>query len=224
MTYQAVLFDLDGTLLDTLEDIANAANRVLELKGFPTRPLDVHRAAVGEGARKLMARVLPESKRDESTIQECFESFRRDYGEHWNIKTKPYPGIPELLDALESRGLKMAVLSNKPADFTRKCVEGILSKWKFEVVLGAEDGFPNKPDPAGAMEIIRRLGVPAEKFVYLGDTGVDMKTANAAGMFAVGVLWGFRGRDELMRDGAQMLLGTPLELLQVVGLPDPSIA
>jgi phosphoglycolate phosphatase len=211
--YKAVLFDLDGTLLDTLEDIANAANRVLASKGFPTRPLEVHRAAVGDGARILMQRILPEANRDADTIQECFAAFRRDYGEQWNVNTKPYAGVSKMLDALQAHGLKMAVLSNKPADFTRKCVYEILSKWNFDPVFGGEDGIPNKPDPSGAIEISKRLSIPPEQFIYLGDTGVDMITANAAGMFAVGALWGFRDREELEKEGAKVLLKRPEDLL-----------
>jgi len=211
--FGAVIFDLDGTLLDTLEDIADAANRVLTSKGFPARPLEIHRAAVGNGARQLMARVLPESKRDAMTVQQCFEAFRTEYGGHLVEKTKPYPGIPEMLDALHDRGLKMAVLSNKPADFTRRCVDGILKKWKFDAVVGGDDGRPNKPDPTGAIEIAQRLGISPEDFVFLGDSGVDMKTANAAKMFAVGALWGFRDREELLREGAQVLLEHPQDML-----------
>jgi phosphoglycolate phosphatase len=214
--YRAVIFDLDGTLLDTLEDIADAANRVLAMKGFPVRPLEAHKAAVGNGARQLMERVLPEANRDAKTIQECFEEFRKDYGEHWNIKTKPYAGVSEMLNALEKLGLRMAVLSNKPADFTRKCVYGILSHWKFDPVIGGEDGIPSKPDPAGAIEISNRLNVEPSEFIYLGDSGVDMKTANAAGMFAVAALWGFRNREELERDGAKALIDRPEELLKLL--------
>ena len=216
MKYKAVIFDLDGTLLDTLEDIANAANRVLISKGFPSRTLDVHRGAVGNGAKQLMERVLPESNRDAKTVQDCFIAFRADYGRHWNVKTKPYPGVPELLDCLQSRGMKMAVLSNKPADFTRKCVEGILANWKFGAVIGAEDGIPSKPNPAGALEIADRIQVSPKDFIYLGDTGVDMSTATGAGMLAVGALWGFRGRDELLRYGAKILLSSPQEMLSLL--------
>jgi len=215
MKNKAVLFDLDGTLLDTLEDIAYAANRVLASRGLPIRPMDVYRAAVGGGARQLMERVLPEINRDPKTIEECFAAFLKEYGEHWNVKTKPYPGVPEMLDALQARGLKMAVLSNKPADFTRKCVYEILSQWKFDPVIGAEDGIPNKPDPAGALDIAKRLGIPPEGFVYLGDSGVDMKTANAAGMFAVGALWGFRSREELQQEGAKVLLERPQDIINL---------
>lgn len=213
MKHKGVIFDLDGTLLDTLEDIADAANRVLASRGFPTRPLEVHKASVGSGVRVLMERVLPADRNDVATIQECFVAFRKDYGEHWNVKTKPYSGVPELLTELQSRGMKMTVLSNKPADFTRKCVEGILSQWKFDAVLGGEDGLPSKPDPAGALEIVKRLKLPVDAFLYLGDTGVDMQTATRAGMYAVGALWGFRGREELLRDGAKALIEHPHDLL-----------
>jgi phosphoglycolate phosphatase len=215
MVYKAVLFDLDGTLLDTIEDIAYAANRVLAWRGLPVHPKDAYRAAVGNGARHLMERVLPEINRDPGTIEECFAAFLKEYGEHWNVRTKPYPGVPEMLDALQARGLKMAVLSNKPADFTRNCVYEILSKWKFDPVIGAENGIPSKPDPAGALAIAERLGIPPEGFVYLGDSGVDMKTANAAGMFAVGALWGFRSREELQQEGAKILLERPQDIISL---------
>lgn len=214
--YKSVIFDLDGTLLDTLEDIADAANRVLAAKGFPTRSLEVHKAAVGYGARRLMARVLPENQRTEGMIQECFAAFRKDYGVNWNVKTRPYPGVPELLDELHRRRLLMAVLSNKPADFTRKCVDGILTQWQFEAVIGGEDGWPSKPDPAGALEISRRMGIPPHEILYLGDTDVDMQTAHAAGMYAVGALWGFRRREELEREGADALLERPQDLLNLL--------
>jgi len=216
MKFKAIIFDLDGTLLDTLEDIANAANRVLVAKGFPPRSLDVHRKAVGSGARVLMERILPSEKKDPSTIQECFEAFRKDYGDNWNVKTKPYRGIPELLDELQRRKMKMAVLSNKRADFTRKCVENILVKWKFDAVLGGEDGLPSKPDPAGAVEIVNRLGISAKEFIYLGDTGVDMETAKKAGMFAAGALWGFREKEELLMFGADILIERPMDLVKML--------
>jgi phosphoglycolate phosphatase len=215
MVKKAVLFVLDGTLLDTIEDIAYAANRVLAGRGFPVHPTDAYKTAVGSGARQLMRRVLPEINRDQETIEECFAAFLKEYGEHWNVNTRPYPGVPEMLDALQTRGLKMAVLSNKPADFTRKCVYELLSKWKFDPVMGAGDGMPSKPDPAGALAIAKQLGIPPEEFVYLGDSGVDMKTANAAGMLAVGALWGFRSREELQQEGAKVLLERPQDIIKL---------
>src|SRR4030042_3847188 len=153
MRYRAVLLDLDGTLLDTLEDISNAANRVLSTQGFPTHPLNIYRELIGEGAARLITRVLPEENRDADTVQTCLEAYLDDYGQHWNIKTKPYKGIPEMLDALVARGLKLAVLSNKPEEFTQKCVRELLKNWIFDVVIGTSDRIPSKPSPVGALAL-----------------------------------------------------------------------
>ena len=216
MPYRAVLLDLDGTLLDTLEDISNAANRVLATQGFPTHPLDIYRKLIGEGAARLITRVLPKEKRDADTVQTCLEAYLDDYGQNWNVKTKPYVGIPEMLDALVARGLKLAVLSNKPDEFTQKCVRELLPNWTFDAVIGTSDRIPSKPSPVGALEIAGRLSISPEGFLYLGDTGVDMRTAIAAQMFAVGVLWGFRDREELQREGARFLIERPLEILRLL--------
>ena len=216
MLYRVVLFDLDGTLIDTLEDISNAANRVLATQGFPTHPLDIYRELIGEGAVRLITRVLPQEKRDADTVQTCLEAYWNDYGQNWNVKTKPYVGIPEMLNALVVRGLKLAVLSNKPEEFTQNCVRELLPNWTFDAVIGTSDRVPSKPSPVGALEIADRLSIPSEKFLYLGDTGVDMRTAIAARMFAVGVLWGFRGRKELEREGARVLIEQPLDILGLI--------
>jgi len=213
MPYQAVLFDLDGTLLDTLEDIGNAMNRVLATRGFPTHPIDAYRSFVGDGMVMLVTRALPENKRDEETIRSCLEVYRADYGRTWNVKTRPYDGVAALLDALTARGLKRAILSNKPHEFTQRCVTELLSDWSFDVVLGQRDGVPLKPDPTGALEIAHTLGIPPAAFLYLGDTPVDMQTATAAGMVPVGVSWGFRTPEELRSSGAQALIERPLEVL-----------
>jgi len=209
---QAVVFDLDGTLLDTLEDLANAVNRVLEGHRFPVHPLDAYRYFVGDGARTLFERVLPPQECDEPMIQQCLAEFREDYGKHWNIRTRPYPGIAAMLDELAARGTRLAVLSNKPHETTLKCVEGILPEWTFELVLGQRPGIPKKPDPAGALEIAERMELRPEDFLYLGDTGTDMLTAKAAGMLGVGALWGFRTAEELTAHGARQLIAAPVEL------------
>jgi phosphoglycolate phosphatase len=214
MPFRATLFDLDGTLLDTLDDIANAANRVLAARGFPTRPNAHYRTFIGDGVVKLMLRALPETNRDEATVQACVSAYVQEYDRSWNAQTRPYAGVPEMLDGLLIRGLKLAVLSNKPDHFTQRCVDGLLAKWAFEVVLGASDLFPRKPNPAGATEIARRLGVAPSDCLYVGDSGVDMQTARAAGMRAVGALWGFRDREELVKDGAQLLINEPSEVLE----------
>src|SRR3972149_3945750 len=122
MHFKAILFDLDGTLLDTLEDLGTAANRVLDKYGFPTHPLGTYRYYVGDGATVLMKRALPENKRDDDTVGACVQTFREEYGKGWNVKTRPYDGVAEMLDALAAGGLKMAVLSNKPDEFTKRCV------------------------------------------------------------------------------------------------------
>jgi len=216
MPFHAIIFDLDGTLLDTLDDIANAANRALAARGFPTHPNPNYRTFIGEGVVKLMLQALPAAHQDEATVQACVGAYVQEYERTWNALTKPYPGVPEMLDALADRGLKLAVLSNKPDHFTQRCVGELLAEWTFEVVLGASDQFPRKPDPASAIETAKRLGVPSAECLYVGDSGVDMQTARAARMYAVGVLWGFRGKEELLKDGAQHLIAKPCEVLDLL--------
>jgi len=216
MTYKAIIFDLDGTLLNTLDDLGNAMNRVLSGMGFPTHTIDEYRSFIGDGVEKLIKRALPEKNRNEITVHTCIEAFLEDYHKNWNVNTRPYEGIPALLDALKEQGLKAAVLSNKPDDTTNLCVNELLPRWRFDAVLGHRDGNPHKPDPAGALEISMRLNIPPEEFLYLGDSGVDMETATAAGMFPVGVLWGFRDAEELRKSGAQALISHPLEALNLL--------
>jgi len=216
MRFKAVLFDLDGTLLDTLKDIGNAANRVLAGKGFLTHELDTYRYFVGDGAAMLIKRALPEENRNDDVIRACLTEFLEDYGRNWNVKTKPYEGIPEMLDALNDRGLKMAILSNKPHEFTKQCATELLSNWNFDVVIGQRDGTPPKPDPGGALEVVKRLNILPAEFLYIGDSGVDMKTAVASGMFPVGVLWGFRSMEELKDNGSLALVDRPSEILSLL--------
>ena len=217
MKRSAVLFDLDGTLVDSLDDLADAMNTVLGRNGFLPHPVDAYRYFVGDGMEMLVRRALPEARRDEGTVSRCLGEMKGEYEERWACKTRPYPGIPELLSALAGRGIPMAVLSNKPEDATLGVVERLLCSWTFAAVCGARPGLPKKPDPSGALEIASRLGIAPEAWVYAGDTGTDMKTANAAGMFAVGVLWGFRGAEELTAAGARILVRHPLDVLGCLG-------
>ena len=177
MQFKAVCFDLDGTLLDSLADLADCTNKILLKRGFPEHPVDAFRYFVGDGAKMLMTRVLPEEVRNESLIEDCRQDFETSYRECWNEQTIPYKDIPELLDALIGRQLKLTVLSNKPNEFTLLMVENLLAQWNFEVVLGQREGIPRKPDPAGMLEICQQLEIPAEACLYLGDTATDMKTA-----------------------------------------------
>lgn len=216
MNYQAVLFDLDGTLLNTLNDLGNSVNRVLSQHGFPKHKLNEYRYFIGDGARTLIARSLPNENRNEYTIEMCLLAFQHDYGSHWNVETSPYDGIAETLDRLSALGVKFAVLSNKPHDFTQLCVEKYLSNWIFEVVLGQLPSMPKKPDPTGALLISQQMKIAPHSFIYVGDSAVDMQTANAAGMFAVAALWGFRSLQELQENGAQSVLSNPIEIVSLL--------
>lgn len=215
MIYKAVIFDLDGTLLNTLEDIAFAVNRVLAKRGFPIHDLDKYRYFVGEGALVLITRALPEEDRNKDLIQDVIKDFREDYYQNWAIRTRPYEGIPELLDGLTKKGIGMAVLSNKPHEMAQRCVIRFFSGWDFKRVLGQRDAVQLKPHPGGAIEIAKGLNISPEAFIYVGDTAIDMQTARSAGMFPVGVLWGFRPREELMESGARMVAEKPIDVLDI---------
>jgi phosphoglycolate phosphatase len=213
MMFEAVLFDLDGTLIDTLNDIGDAVNRVLENNGFPTHSIAAYRKFVGDGARILIERALPDKYRNKKIIEACFKEYIEEYSCNYNVKSKPYSAIPDLLDALKAKGLKLGILSNKPDVITRNCAKTFLSKWDFDVVLGQRDSVPRKPDPHGAFEVAKRLAIPPSHFIYIGDTAIDMKTAVSAGMFPLGVLWGFRSRKELKENGASAVIEQPLDVL-----------
>jgi phosphoglycolate phosphatase len=214
MKYKAVVFDMDGTLLDTLADLGDAMNRVLEQYGFATHPVDAYRHFVGSGANRLVARALPANAQDEDMKAKCLQAFLREYEAGWQIKTCLYEGVPELLDALTARNIPMAVLTNKPQAFAELCMKEFLSRWDFALTVGQMPGVPVKPDPAGPRQVIRHLGVQPDEILYLGDTDVDMFTAVNAGMHPVGVLWGFRPESELLESGAAATLTHPMELLR----------
>lgn len=215
-TYEAVLFDLDGTLLDTLEDLGESANTALRNHGLAEHPIDAYRIFVGDGVATLISRAAPDARPGEELHSSLVRAFREEYARRWDNVTKPYDGIAEMLDDLQRRGLRCTVLSNKPHDFTKLCVERFLGNWTFDIVQGVSDTVPPKPDPAGAKGVCARLEVPPERFVYLGDTNTDMRTANAAGMFAVGVTWGFRSAEELREFGADALIDHPSELARLL--------
>jgi phosphoglycolate phosphatase len=210
---KAVIFDLDGTLLDTLDDLADSMNCVMDKFGYPQHPRDAYKFFVGDGMEMLSRRSLPEEKRDQASVARCWAAMREEYGRRWADKTKPYAGIPELLTELSRKKVSIGIYTNKPHDFALKVVETLLPHWRFVGVIGQRPGGPKKPDPAGALEIARLVGVSSDDCLYVGDSNTDMHTATAAGMFAIGVLWGFRGRDELRESGANALIGCPEELL-----------
>ncbi|NQU22122.1 MAG: HAD family hydrolase [Candidatus Nealsonbacteria bacterium] len=215
MSYQSILFDLDGTLLNTLEDIAESSNFALRHLGFPEHSLESYKYLIGDGLEALVRDVLPEDRCDAAMRGECAALIRKEYGQRWDRKTRPYEGVAELLDAVTAREIPMAILSNKPDDLAKLCVARLLPRWQFAAVIGARPSVPKKPDPAGTLEIAKHLRGDTAEIVYLGDTGTDMKTATAVGMFPVGALWGFRAADELTAAGAEVLISKPLELLDV---------
>ena len=222
MSFGAVVFDLDGTLIDSLEDLADAVNQALAINGFPPRATGCFKHYIGRGPKVMVARALPEDGRnDEAVVEKCLVDFNGIYSSAFNVKTTLYEGIPDLLDEISERGLKKAILTNKPHVFTEKYVEELLSDWNFEVVIGQRDEIPRKPDPSGAFRISEQLGIDSSQIVYLGDSGVDMLTAVGAGMLPVGVLWGFRTEDELRENGAEHLIETPMDLLSIL---DPQVS
>ncbi|HEY8500031.1 MAG TPA: HAD family hydrolase [Clostridia bacterium] len=213
MKYKAVIFDLDGTLLDTLGDLADSMNAVLRRLSLPVHDTDSYRYFVGTGMVNLVRKALPEEYRTGDNISRYAAEMAKEYEKRWDKKTRPYEGIIDMLNALDKLDVKMSVLSNKRHEFTLKVVAKFLPVDRFDYVFGEREGVPKKPDPAGALEISRLMNIPAERFLYVGDSDTDMITAKSAGMYPIGVKWGFREQDELIRAGAKTIIENPLELL-----------
>lgn len=211
--FPAVIFDLDGTLLDTLRDIAEAMNAVLKKFGHPVHPFEDYKLLTGDGLAALIENSFPSGSASPKVVREAAPMLRREYLRTWKRHTRPYPGVSELLDRLAERGVRMNILSNKTDEFTRKAADAFLGRWRFEHVLGARPDLPKKPDPAGALRISRMSGLPPSGFLYLGDTMTDMQTAAAAGMFPLGALWGFRTAEELWSHGAKAVAADPTEVI-----------
>lgn len=212
---RAVLFDLDGTLVDTLGDLADATNEALRRRGFPEHPEEQYRHMVGNGARRLIERALGESCTPDLAAQ-LLADFVRIYDEGCLRRTAPYPGIPEAVTALKKRGLPLAVVTNKPEKQAIKIVCRFFGIDAFSYVVGGRSGRAAKPDPAAALEVLAALGVPPSAALFVGDSDVDMETARAAGMRGAGAIWGFRGEEELRQAGADLLLRKPIEIVKIV--------
>ncbi len=216
MPFRALISDLDGTLLDTLQDIAESGNAALTRLGLPTHEVDAYRYFVGEGRTTMAVRALPEDRRDEATLERVITFIGEEYARRWMNHSRPYDGVPEMLDELTNRGLRLAILSNKPQAYTESMVSSLLPDWCFEFVLGESPSFPKKPAPSGAMHIIEGMSLKPEECLYIGDSGVDMQTASAAGLYGVGVLWGLRTADELLSNGARALAQRPADILRLL--------
>ena len=210
---KAYIFDLDGTLIDSLADIAESINRMLDGRGYPRCAAGDFTQMIGDGMEKLVERALPEEAREESLILICVEEYRAHYDQLWQEQTRPYAGIVEMLAALKARGVKLGVISNKAHRFTVPMTEHFFGPAVFDHILGQRAEVPRKPDPAGAHEMAAVLGLAAADLAYVGDSGIDMAFAKNAGMLGIGVSWGFRSVAELREHGADLIVNHPVELL-----------
>lgn len=211
--YKCVIFDLDGTLLNTLEDLANVGNRVLEEMGFPQHETEKYKYFVGNGIPKLIERIIPEgcSDEDKKKVHELYSEY---YGKHCRDNTKPYEGIAELLRNLKNNGIKTAVATNKDHSFSVELVNEFFDG-NVDIVVGRKDGFPKKPDPYAVNCILRELGIDKSDTLYVGDSDVDMQTALNAGVCSCGVLWGYRTERELTESGACCIAASAEELYHI---------
>ena len=214
--FDGVIFDLDGTLIDSLEDIANAANATLGQLCKPTCTLESFKTHVGDGVSVLFQRALPETQDDPALLAHCMAIYQGHYDVGWDLCTKPYAGIPQMLERALESGLKLAVLSNKPDHFTKRCVERFFPAVPFSHVIGHSDRFPRKPDPTSAKWIASKLSTDPLRIAYVGDTNTDMKTATSAGLYAIGVSWGFRQVEEIRQAGAQVICDSAEELTSIL--------
>lgn len=213
--YRWVIFDLDGTLLNTIDDLADAANWVCERRGWPTHTVDEFRYMVGRGIPNLVERFTPPEHRDEETLKETLAAFSRRYDAHKEDKTAPYPGMVELMARLKEEGIVTAVLSNKADAMAGPVVEGYYPGL-FRVVQGALPGVPVKPDPQLLHRLMERLGADPARTLFVGDSDVDIRTAKNGGLPGCGVLWGFRGQEELEEAGADFLVSQPQQLYDLI--------
>ena len=208
------IFDLDGTLLDTLGDLAAACNYVMQRNGYPIHDFDRYRYMVGNGINKLIERALPAEFRSPERAAALRPEFIARYREHLSDHTRPYPGIVALLDRLEAGNVLLAVASNKYHEGTRTLVQRFFPRHRFVQVLGQREGVPVKPDPAIVFEILESAQIPREEALYIGDSDVDMLTASRAGVDSVGASWGFRPCEELQKAGATHMARTPMDIVK----------
>lgn len=216
--YKACIFDLDGTLCDSVESIAYCGNQALRELGLREGTLEDYKRFVGDGVDVLMQRLLRFGGDEEYTH---FEELKKRYMEYFRegcmYHVVPYPGMTEALEKLKAQGAKLAVLSNKPHANTKDVIETVFGTGYFDYILGQSERFPRKPDPSAARYIAQELGALPEECLYIGDTGTDMQTGTAAGMYTIGVLWGFRGQQELEEKGADQVIAHPSRLPEIFG-------
>ena len=216
MKYKAVIFDLDGTLLNTIADIGGAVNSVLERHNLPVYTMEEYRFFVGKGIHNLVIQVLPTAERTDEKIKLFYQEVMSEYASNLNVRTRLFPGIAELLDQLVVRGVSLAILSNKADELMADVIKNYFVSWKFSSVFGARKNVPIKPDPSAVYEILAQLKLTNDEVLYVGDSDVDMQTATNAKLFPVGVAWGFRSKEELLANGAKKIIEKPSELLELL--------
>ena len=212
MKFKGLLFDLDGTIVDSIEDLADSMNCILADSGYPTHNVNQYKLFVGSGIRNLVRLALPDIERQEQIIDTCYHLMVEHYNQNCLNKTKPYDGVKDLLDELKTCGLKMSVLSNKADEETNKIIHALLPNY-FDIVIGLRSEELKKPNPAIALQIAAEMDFYPEEIVYVGDSDIDMRTAYNAGMYPLGVLWGFRSREQLLESGASRIVSHPREIL-----------
>lgn len=215
MKYKGIIFDLDGTLVNSLEDISDAMNIVLKGLNYPTHTYDTYQYFIGSGLRNLVSKALPSSNNKEEQIEICFEMMIQEYRKICTLKTKPYEGILELLDNLTSQNIKLAVFSNKADELTKKIASEIFPN-HFDTAVGLSTEELKKPNPFEAIEICKKWNLKPEEILFVGDSDIDMQTAIKANMFPVGVSWGYRTKDELLASGAKLVINSASELIEIL--------
>ena len=211
-----VIFDLDGTLLNTISDLAHSTNYALEKNGFPAHPIEAYNFFIGNGINKLFERALPENEKTEKNILLIRKDFLPYYDEHNMDYTEPYEGIPELLKTLQTKGYLLAVASNKYQSATEKLITSIFSDISFAAIFGQREGVSVKPDPSIVHDIFKITGMSPEETIYIGDSGVDMQTASNSGVLSIGVTWGFRPREEIETAGATYISDNTADILKII--------
>lgn len=211
MRYKTAIFDLDGTLVDSLADLADATNYALKILGQPCWSLQEYKLKIGNSTNLLISRALAPDK--QHLFDQVLEKMSKKYAQICLNKTRPYNGIPEVIDKLRNKRVKLAVLTNKNQDMAEKVVSHFFSKGQFATVVGTTTGNPIKPDPAQTLQLIDKFNLKTQDAVFIGDSEVDMQTAKACGIFAAGVSWGFRSAKELIENGADIVLDKPDDII-----------
>lgn len=213
--FKLAIFDMDGTLLNTLADLAEACNHALSEGGFPVYKVDEYKDFIGRGPMYLVEQALPEANRDDATLKKTREAFSAYYDKHSLDFTKPYDGVADAIKSAREAGVSIAIWSNKPNEFAVNLSEKFFAGL-IDLPVGSKEGVPLKPDPAVGVEIMRHFGVSPDETVYIGDSGVDMQTGKGLGAYTVGVTWGFRPKDELQKCGADVIVDNVEQLIKIL--------